>query len=100
MMRGYADMRDCRRDYLLSYFGETLPAPCQNCDNCDAGLVVANATREHPFPLQSLVEHREWGPGRVLRYAGETILVLFDTVGYRTLALELVLSKDLLMTAA
>jgi ATP-dependent DNA helicase RecQ len=100
MMRGYADMRDCRRDYLLSYFGETLAAPCQNCDNCDAGLVAAGSTQEHPFPLQSLVEHKAWGPGRVLRYAGETILVLFDTVGYRTLALELVLSKDLLITAA
>ena len=100
MMRGYADMRDCRREYLLSYFGETLPAPCQNCDNCDEGLVAVETTREHPFPLQSLVEHKEWGPGRVLRYAGETILVLFDSVGYRTLALELVLSNGLLMTAA
>ncbi len=100
MMRGYADMRDCRREYLLSYFGETLPAPCQNCDNCDAGLVTADPSREHPFPLQSLVEHKEWGPGRVLRYTGETLVVLFDTVGYRTLALDLVLSKELLTRAA
>jgi ATP-dependent DNA helicase RecQ len=93
-------MRDCRRDYLLAYFGETLPAPCQNCDNCDAGHVAAVPTQERPFPLQGLVEHKEWGPGRVLRYAGETILVLFNTVGYRTLALDLVLSNNLLMTAA
>ena len=100
MMRGYADMRDCRRDYLLAYFGECLPAPCQNCDNCDEGLVARNVTQERPFPLQSEVEHKEWGPGRVLRYAGETIVVLFDTVGYRTLALDLVLSKDLLLAAA
>jgi ATP-dependent DNA helicase RecQ len=100
MMRGYADMRDCRREYLLSYFGESLPGPCQNCDNCDEGLVTADTTHDHPFPLQSVVEHKEWGPGRVLRYTDETIVVLFDTVGYRTLALDLVLSKDLLMTAA
>jgi ATP-dependent DNA helicase RecQ len=100
MMRGYADMRDCRREYLLSYFGESLPAPCQNCDNCDAGLVTVEVGRDLPFPLQSLVEHKEWGPGRVLRYSGETMVVLFDTVGYRTLALDLVLGKELLKQAA
>jgi ATP-dependent DNA helicase RecQ len=100
MMRGYADMRVCRREYLLSYFGESLSGPCQNCDNCDEGLVVANTAQEYPFPLQSQVEHKEWGPGRVLRYTDETLVVLFDTVGYRTLALDLVLSKELLMAAA
>jgi len=26
--------RKCRRQMLLSYFGETLPNPCGNCDNC------------------------------------------------------------------
>ena len=93
-------MRDCRRTYLLSYFGECLSEPCQHCDNCDEGRVAADTPRELPFPLQSLVEHTEWGAGRVLRYAGETIVVLFNTVGYRTLALDLVLSKELLMTAA
>ena len=25
---------DCRRQVLLDYFGETLPEPCGNCDNC------------------------------------------------------------------
>jgi ATP-dependent DNA helicase RecQ len=100
MMRGYADMRDCRRSYLLAYFGESLPGPCQNCDNCDEGLVNVDATQNHPFPLQSRVEHKEWGPGRVLRYAGETVMVLFETVGYRTLALDLVVSKELLAPAA
>ena len=100
MMRGYADMRDCRREYLLSYFGEPLLEPCQNCDNCDEGLVSADPSQDYPFPLQTQVEHKEWGPGRVLRYTDETVLVLFDTVGYRTLALDLVLSKELLTQAA
>ena len=26
--------RSCRRMRLLEYFGETLPTPCGNCDNC------------------------------------------------------------------
>ncbi len=31
---GLAEMPGCRRQALLAYFGETLPAPCGNCDNC------------------------------------------------------------------
>src|SRR3712207_8273472 len=38
MMRGYAETTDCRRQFLLGYFGEQLDEPCGNCDNCSAGL--------------------------------------------------------------
>jgi ATP-dependent DNA helicase RecQ len=31
---GWCEMTDCRRRALLAYFGDTLPAPCGNCDNC------------------------------------------------------------------
>ena len=31
---GLADMPGCRRNALLSYFGELKHEPCQNCDNC------------------------------------------------------------------
>ena len=31
---GLAEMVECRRQKLLAYFSETLPAPCGNCDNC------------------------------------------------------------------
>jgi ATP-dependent DNA helicase RecQ len=31
---GLADTPTCRRQLLLGYFGETLNAPCGNCDNC------------------------------------------------------------------
>ncbi len=31
---GLAEMVECRREKLLAYFGEKLPAPCGNCDNC------------------------------------------------------------------
>src|SRR4051812_38869116 len=33
MMRGYAETTDCRRQFLLGYFGEQLDQPCGNCDN-------------------------------------------------------------------
>jgi hypothetical protein len=35
-----------------------------------------------------------------MRYAGETMVVLFDTVGYRTLAVEVVLENGLITLAA
>jgi ATP-dependent DNA helicase RecQ len=31
---GLAELPTCRRQALLAYFGETLPEPCGNCDNC------------------------------------------------------------------
>jgi len=31
---GLAESTGCRREALLAYFGEQLPAPCGNCDNC------------------------------------------------------------------
>ncbi|MEN8720506.1 MAG: RQC domain-containing protein, partial [Oceanococcaceae bacterium] len=32
---GLAELASCRRQALLSYFGDTLPVPCGHCDNCD-----------------------------------------------------------------
>lgn len=33
-MLGLAELTGCRRQALLSYFGDTLESPCGNCDNC------------------------------------------------------------------
>lgn len=33
-MLGLAELTGCRRQALLSYFGDTLEQPCNNCDNC------------------------------------------------------------------
>ncbi|HXF64752.1 MAG TPA: RecQ family ATP-dependent DNA helicase, partial [Caldilineaceae bacterium] len=95
MMRGYAELHDCRREYLLNYFGEAYQAPCNACDNCEAGQVQEHAERQ-PFPLNSRVVHTQWGVGLVMRYEGEKITILFDEVGYKTLALDIVLENALL----
>ncbi len=33
-MLGFTEITSCRRQALLSYFGEKLDKPCGNCDNC------------------------------------------------------------------
>lgn len=35
-MQEYADTSECRREYILRYFGDDFTGPCGNCDNCQA----------------------------------------------------------------
>ncbi|HLM09871.1 MAG TPA: RecQ family ATP-dependent DNA helicase [Thermoleophilaceae bacterium] len=95
MMRAYAEHDRCRREFVLSYFGEPYEGPCGHCDNCEAGRGAAEDGAE-PFVRGARVEHREWGEGVVQRYDGDEMSVLFDSVGYRTLSLQLVEERNLL----
>lgn len=129
MMRAYAETDGCRRQFLLGYFGEDLPEPCGNCDACaeaanqaasaaaketpdaggpgKAGKVPAGkaaagqsaASGDEPFPLQSAVIHKEWGPGLVMRHEDDVITVLFEQEGYKTLSRTAVVEHELLRPA-
>jgi ATP-dependent DNA helicase RecQ len=127
MARRYAETKGCRRQFLLSYFGEEFPKTCGACDNCErtAGSGTSDTTQEMstngtaagsadgsaeetahdddmPFAVDAAVEHVEWGRGSVMGYEDGIVTVLFETVGYKTLSLALVEEKDLLtgVTAA
>ncbi|BCW04703.1 ATP-dependent DNA helicase RecQ [Arthrobacter sp. NtRootA1] len=114
MMRAYAETDSCRRQFLLGYFGEELSEPCGNCDVCAAASKTGNGvhnTKEErgsdeqragesdPFPLQSAVIHKEWGPGLVMRHEDDVITVLFEQEGYKTLSRSAVMEHELLKPA-
>jgi ATP-dependent DNA helicase RecQ len=99
MVRGYAETEECRRQFLLGYFGDSLPHPCGNCDTCSSGsaaAVHADGSRDAEWPPDAEVEHAEWGRGTVMRTEDDRLTVFFESAGYRTLALADVTERKLL----
>jgi ATP-dependent DNA helicase RecQ len=109
MMLRYAATRDCRRKLLLGYFGEEYQQDnCEACDNCIKNLVDTSVKIAQPavrvptvpFRTGDQVNHRKWGAGTVQTIEGSTVTVHFPEVGYKTLALEIVLGAGLLQPAS
>jgi len=95
MMRAYAETRQCRRQFLLRYFGEVGAQACDDCDNCRAGTVCDDESPS-PYAAQDPVQHPTFGAGVVMGVEGDQLTVLFDEVGYRTLSLSTVVDRQLL----
>ncbi|MDK6680628.1 DNA helicase RecQ [Aerococcus sp. UMB8608] len=64
-MINYADYAGCLRHYLLGYFGEDFPGPCQNCSGCLEDIEVRDASREGQMVLSCLVRMR-WAYGMTM----------------------------------
>jgi len=102
MMRAYAETSQCRRQFLLGYFGDEETGLCHNCDTCESGEAERYAEQREPsagadpFPVDTEVRHREWGDGRVMSIEEDRITVFFESEGYRVLSLEAVEERDLL----
>lgn len=95
MMKDYAESSNCRRAFLLSYFGENFSPPCGNCDRCLVGE-ARQEVPEGPFAVGTEVVHDVFGEGRVVRYEEGKVVVLFDEIGYQSLAVAIVRDKGLL----
>ncbi|MFO0572903.1 MAG: RecQ family ATP-dependent DNA helicase [Polyangia bacterium] len=116
-MRAYAEAFGCRRELLLGYFGEALAPPCRGCDSCESGRTqelqrlsrikvrahrrallrtAAEEAAAEPFPPGCRVRHSEWGLGTVQRKEADNLVVSFEQVGEKLLALALVTERALL----
>ncbi len=98
MMRTYAELRTCRREFLLAYFGEDPPGRCGRCDVCeelgaDAGP-EADDLAGTGLAIGARVRHASWGEGVVQHGDLGKVIVAFDEVGYKALALEVLRERD------
>jgi ATP-dependent DNA helicase RecQ len=100
MMRSYAEHDGCRRAFVLGYFGEDYDPPCGNCDWCEEhGDAAVPSEADDGLGVGARVIHTSWGEGTVSGREPEQVTVVFDTVGYRTLDVALVLERELLRPA-
>lgn len=94
MMRGYAETWDCRRAYLLSYFGQEAERPrCRFCDND----LHPHRAGEQPDELApgTRVRHAEWGEGEITSASQETLTVQF-AAGEKKVGRQFVVENGLL----
>ncbi|HEY8340832.1 MAG TPA: RecQ family ATP-dependent DNA helicase [Egibacteraceae bacterium] len=111
MVSAYAETTDCRRRFLLNYLGDDYPAElCLRCDSClrragqrgtddwdlDSQRARVAESRGGPFAAGDAVGHPTWGRGVVQRVEGDTVVVRFDTVGYRSMHAPTVVERGLL----
>jgi ATP-dependent DNA helicase RecQ len=101
MVRGYAELWECRRQYLLNYFGQEMED--ERCGWCDNDLRKDRKYPEQvgedaglPFGKGDRVTHAAWGAGVVLEVDEECITVRFEAEGEKKLAVDLVRERGLL----
>jgi len=66
-MLGLCEITSCRRQVLLRYFGDELPNPCGNCDNCQHPPDTWNATEAVQMALSCVYRSgQRFGAGQLI----------------------------------
>lgn len=56
IMEGYCRTTSCLRKYILEYFGEKRPNPCENCGNCHREYHEVDMTEEAKWVINCVAE--------------------------------------------
>jgi ATP-dependent DNA helicase RecQ len=103
MLRAYVELRECRRRFLVNYFGENYASEsCGYCDNdTEQGAgqqAVVHRPAQNPTGLAEMdrVRHENWGEGVITRIEGDVLTALFDSVGYKTFDANIVNDRGIL----
>jgi ATP-dependent DNA helicase RecQ len=81
-IRRYVETDRCRWQMLTEHYGKPLGEPCGHCDVCDDGDAAAS---DGPFATGELVDHEEFGEGRIVSSTADVTLVRFDDGAERAL---------------
>lgn len=93
MVQRYAEYSNCRRAFLLSYFGEEHGSGCAACDNCLDGRTQHQRMDQADDPSLAVgarVTHDRFGSGQILSCEEDRIVVLFEDAGEVSLAVVVV----------
>lgn len=58
-MENYCKITTCLRNYILTYFGEKVVLPCNNCNNCQAEYTQKDMTFEAKWIINCITEAKE-----------------------------------------
>ncbi len=58
VMEGYCKSTSCLRNYILTYFGERVLVPCDNCGNCHGEYEEVDMTEDAKWVINCIAETR------------------------------------------
>ena len=99
MMRAYAETDGCRRGVPPLLLRRAVRAAVRALRQLRRRAGARRRRAERAVRGRRARRAREWGEGVVQRYEDDAVVVLFDEVGYKTLALDVVRERSILSEA-